>query len=123
LFCNSDESPNSVKYNIGLVLRTKVLESQEWRDLRQNTYSNLANGNNKCGNHSLHKFALTLTRLLCWSQDEVDVRGRWRNIRCVSDRYTSNHLPIVDANVAAALAIGGAVKYKIIADSNVTHNW
>jgi hypothetical protein len=75
LFCNSDESPNLVKYNISLVLRTKVLESQEWRDHRQNTHGNLAKGISRCGTHSLRKFASTLTHLRGRSQDEVDVIG------------------------------------------------
>lgn len=39
------------------------------------------------------------------------------------DRYTAITLPSVDAHVAAALCIGGAVKYEPIKGSGVADHW
>jgi hypothetical protein len=65
----------------------------------------------------------TLARLMGTSQDEVDVRGRWHNTKRISDHYTSVTLPIVDANVASALSVGGPAKYEIKEDIGVTDHW
>lgn len=122
IFCNTEETPTSIKQQVSVMLKKKVIESGEWQELQRRTH-----GENytieKCGTHSLRKFAATLARLLGRSQDEVDVRGRWRNTKRVSDRYTSINLPIVDANVASSLCVGGAVKYKIKEDSPVSDAW
>jgi hypothetical protein len=65
----------------------------------------------------------TLAQLMGRSQDEVDVRGRWWKTKRVSDWYTAITLPIVYANVAAALCVGGLAKYKAKPNSGVSDHW
>lgn len=78
---------------------------------------------NKCGMQSIRKLAATMARLAGRNQDEIDVRGRWRNTQRVSDRYTSICLPFIDAIVASSLCVGGPCKYEAKEGSNVNDRW
>jgi hypothetical protein len=122
LFCDSGEDPIAVKKQFSSLLLRKVFESVDWIE-HQQTAGNDRRRNNNCGTHSIRKMACTVVRLAGRSQDEVDVRGRWRDTQRVSDRYTSITLPFVDAHVASALCIGGPAKYEYKEESNVTDHW
>ena len=123
IFCDTEETPDSVKQQVSVNLKKKVIESEEWIELQRQTHGD-SYVIDKCGTHSLRKFATTLARLIGSLQDEVEARGRWRDTQRVSDRYTSIALPGIDADVASNLAVGGPVKYKVRADNTkVTNPW
>jgi len=73
------------------------------------------------GTHSLRKYAATLAKLMGCSDDEIEARGRWKKggSRVVT-RYIDVTLPYQDAKVAAALCVGGPVKYVLRAGSGIT---
>jgi hypothetical protein len=123
LFCNTDETPDTVKKQVSNVLMQRVVKSNDWVQYQRQVERDGGVPAGKIGTHSLRKMGSTLARLMGRSQDEVDVRGRWRNTKRVSDRYTSITLPIVDANVAAALCVGGPAKYEAKPNSGVSDHW
>jgi hypothetical protein len=124
LFCDTDETVATVKTQVGMLLRTKVVKHAEFASLlNQNEGSSGDNKKQLVGSHSLRKLASTLARLMGRTQDEMDHRGRWRNTKRVSDRYTATTLPVIDAVVASSLCIGGPVKYGIKEDSIINDNW
>lgn len=75
------------------------------------------------GTHSNRKFPSTFARRNGCSKEDVDCRGRWRNKKTVVDRYIDVTLQYSDAKVAAALCIGGAVKYKLKEAAGITEAW
>lgn len=119
LFCDRTENPDSVKRQVSNVLYRQVLLSDEWAE---EIDTDVARGN-RCGTHSIRKLAATMARLAGRNQDEIDVRGRWRNTQRVSDRYTSISLPFIDAIVASSLCVGGPCKYEAKEGSNVNDHW
>ena len=56
----------------------------------------------------------TLAKRMGASQDDVDIRGRWKGDSGgrTSTRYINPHQPYVDANTAALLCVDGPIKYK-----------
>lgn len=68
-------------------------------------------GNGNVGTHSLRKLASTYARQMGCSKDDVSARGRWKRAQQIVDRYIDVSLPYPDAKVAAALCVGGPVKY------------
>jgi hypothetical protein len=77
------------------------------------------------GSHSLRKFPSTWASQHGISQDDIEVRGRWKggkNGRTVNRYISVEQLP-TDGRVAGILAVGGPVKYKLKADSHVTDAW
>lgn len=119
LFCDETEDPDTVKRQVSNLLYRQVLLSEEWTQ----QVVDLAPDDSKCGTHSIRKLAATTTRLAGRTPDEVDCRGRWRDTKRVSDRYTSISLPLIDATVAASLCIGGPAKYEAIEGSGVNNRW
>ena len=75
------------------------------------------------GTHSARKFPSTYARRNGCSRDDVDCRGRWKRRQRVSDRYIDPRQPYYDAKVAAALCVGGPIKYVLRQGSGVTDNW
>jgi hypothetical protein len=60
LFCDTEESPSSVKQQISTLLRKKVIDSSEWNELQEMTHGRGGNfTTGLCGTHSLRKFAAT----------------------------------------------------------------
>jgi hypothetical protein len=56
--------------------------------------------------------------------DEIDARGRWKKgSRRIVDRYINIEQQFLDAKVAAALCVGGAIRYCIVEDSGITYAW
>jgi hypothetical protein len=101
-----------------------VLKSPEWTTMQQDLEDDVGTAaTGMIGMHSLQKMGSTLNWLMGRSQDEVDVRGHWCNTKRISDRYTSGTLPIVDANIASALSVGGPAKYYIKEGMGVTDHW
>ena len=82
----------------------------------------LAQVRGSIGSHSLRKFASTWPAEHGISQDDIEIRGRWkggRNGRTVNKYINVEQLP-TDGKVAAVLCIGGPVKYKARAGSHLT---
>ena len=76
------------------------------------------------GSHSLRKYPATFARSNGCNADDIDIRGRWkRNSRRISDRYVDVAQHYIDAKVAAALCVGGPVRYKLVDGSGVTKAW
>jgi hypothetical protein len=122
LFCDTDETPVTVKTQISGLLTRRVLKSDDWLEYQHNAGNN-DDATNNCDTHSYRKLDCTMARLAGRVQDEVDCRGRWRDTQRISDRYTSISLPFIDAHVASGLCVGGPVKYKPKDNSNVTDQW
>lgn len=56
--------------------------------------------------------------------DEIENRGLWRTAtRRIVDRYVNVDQMFLDAKVAAALCVGGAIKYCLVDNSDVTTPW
>jgi hypothetical protein len=124
LFCDNEEDPDQVKRQVSNILLNKILKSPEWKEMQETMEGeNGAGRSGFCGTHSMRKLASTMARVLGRTQDEVDARGRWRNTKRISDRYTSISLPVVDATVAASLCIGGPCKYSAKEGSGITDEW
>ena len=75
------------------------------------------------GTHSIRKLPATYARNNGCDRDDVEARGRWKTQRRIVDTYISTSLPYPDTKVAAVLAIGGAVKYKVKPDSRISDNF
>jgi len=74
------------------------------------------------GMHSNKKYATTQARRCGQPKDDVDYRARWR-IKRIQEKYTDITLPWPDVKVAAALSIGGPVKYKMKEGCGVSDEW
>ncbi len=75
------------------------------------------------GTHSLRKFASTFACRSGCTVFEVELRGRWQVKQHDVHRYIDTKQPFIDAKVAAALCIGGAVKYKLVEGGNINNEW
>lgn len=79
---------------------------------------------NELGTHSIRKYAASWARALGCLVDEIENRGRWKTAsRRIVDRYVNIEQQYLDAKVAAALSVGGAIKYVILENSGVTLPW
>ena len=58
------------------------------------------------------------------SQDDVDVRGRWKLASRQQDTYVSTTIPYIGGKVASALChLVGLIAYVVKQESGVTDNW
>ena len=74
------------------------------------------------GTHSCRKRLYTKMRRSGISKGHADLRGWWKKRR-TSDWYEDTLLPYPDVYAAAALCIGGPIKYVLKSGSLVTDNW
>ena len=74
------------------------------------------------GTHSLRKFPSTWCSEHGCTEDHIEIRGRWKGKKRgrTVHRYISPEQLPVDAHLAAILAVGGPIRYKIKEDSHVT---
>ena len=76
------------------------------------------------GVYGLRKFATEFPKHHGVDREMVNIRGRWKKHTTeASDTYHSVVQPYADAKVAAALSMGGPVKYKLKANSGITDDW
>ena len=75
------------------------------------------------GAHSVRKFAATRVRRCGASKDDTDLRGRWKRVRRVGDRYEDVELPWPDTKLATFLCIGGPCKYKLKKDTGIDNQF
>jgi len=89
------------------MVREKVFFNAAFRALSSSIRGNL-------GMHSFRKLPATWAAMLGATQDEVDVRGRWKKGGGrVSSRYINPHQPYADARVCALLCVDGPIKYAV----------
>jgi hypothetical protein len=65
------------------------------------------------GSHSVCKYAATHVRRCGVTNDEKDIRGRWKGIERVSDVYKDIELPYPDAKAAEKLCVRRPCYYLI----------
>ena len=75
------------------------------------------------GTHSIRKFASTHARRSGCSRDDLNVCGQWKRFKQMVDAYVDPDIPYPNAKTAAALAIGGPVKYEVLKGSGVDDCW
>jgi hypothetical protein len=76
------------------------------------------------GSHSDRKYPATFAKQNGRSTKEIECRGRWKtNNRKVVNRYIDPAQEFADTKVAAALCVGGAIKYKLVGNANVSKHW
>jgi hypothetical protein len=76
------------------------------------------------GTHSSRKFPATYARNKGCNPDEVEIRGRWKkNGGRVVFRYMDVAELYEDAKVAAALCVGGPVKYALKDGIDIGNEW
>ena len=115
LFCDSGETPETVKALIGKAIRDHVTNNDGWRNLQEEGVNS-----GPVGSHSDRKLVSTLAHRQGCTQDDVDCRSRWRNTQRISDRYTDLTLEVVDGKVVVALSMGGPTKYVYREGSGLT---
>ena len=78
------------------------------------------------GTHSYRKFPSTYARSNGCTPGEIEIRGRWKHQghRVVFQDIDVKQL-FIDAKVAAALCIGGPIKYDLTGEANavVSNEW
>lgn len=72
------------------------------------------------GIHSNYKFTATYAIREGYPRDNVDLRSRWKGNKRIVDTYINTPLPVPDVRLVAVLCVGGAIKYAIVEDLNVT---
>jgi hypothetical protein len=93
-----------------------VFKSEEFKKIFKNA--------NTFGTHSLRKYPATFARKCNCTVADIDVRGRWkRNGGKVVDRYIDVKQEYVDGKVAAALCVGGPVKYELVDGCGLSNDW
>jgi hypothetical protein len=76
------------------------------------------------GTHSFQKFASTFCRRNRCSEDEKDLRGRWKRRAQTSDHvYDDVELNWPDAKVTSQLCVGGPCKYVVKEGAGVSNNF
>ena len=78
----------------------------------------------KMGTHSVRKYPATYAHSNGCTYEEIERRGRWkRNGKRIVDRYVDPDQKWLDGKVAAALCVGGPVKYVLVEGSDVSIEW
>jgi hypothetical protein len=111
---NDNEEPDRINARYCGVLR------QCWN--RPDFQELLAQIRGSLGSHSNRKFPATWCAENGCNDPEVEIRGRWKGKKNgrVVNRYISVEQLTTDAKLAAILAIGGPVRYKLKEDSHVS---
>ena len=101
------------KHIVHNLLRTEILNRPEF-----------SRPENKCplGSHSVRKLSATHTRKNSFTEDEKDLRGRWKAKGRVSCVYDDIKIPFMDAKVVGKLCIGGPCKYVVKENSGITND-
>jgi len=102
------EAPKRAVVSYSKTVREKVFLNRQFQLLSSNTRGSL-------GMHSFRKLPATWAILLGATQDEVDIRGRWKRGRAgrVSSRYINPCQPYSDAKVCGLLCVDGPIKYAL----------
>ena len=107
LFLAIGKTATQAKQKVGRHLKTKIFNSPEFKVLLDLIYELV-------GSHSICKFALTRARRSGCSCDDLSVCGYWKQFKQMEDTYVDPDIPYPDTNTAAALSIGGPIKYEVL---------
>ena len=108
-----DGAPKRLRDNVRTIIKNNVFDSPDFERAEAGPL----------GTHSQRKYPSTYAKKNGCSKEDVDGRGRWRRKRSTVDVYIDVRLPFQDAKVAAALCVGGPVKYVLQEGSGVTNDW
>ena len=113
-----DSDANKSKKAYATALRDKVFKHEEFLQLMRRTGGSL-------GSHSMRKFPTTWVIQSGGTQDEVEIRGRWKgkNGARVSSRYINPNQPFIDAKIAGILCVNGPVKYELKSGAGIATEW
>ena len=76
------------------------------------------------GTHSVRKYPATYAHSNGCSYEDIERRGRWkRHGKRIVDRYVDVDQKWLDGKVAAALCVGGPIKYVLLEGSDVSLEW
>ena len=75
------------------------------------------------GTHSICKFVLIHARRSGYSCVNLNVCDQWKHFKQLVDTYVYPDIPYPDVKTAAALAIGGTVKYELLKENGVDDCW
>jgi hypothetical protein len=122
----SDQDGNNVEEERGpdnLNNRYRRQLTNVWR--RDDFHTIAAFTQGLLGSHSMRKAPADFCSKCGKVLDHVEIRGRWKGQRGnkIANRYISVQQLPTDAAMAACLAVGGPVKYKVKADSHVSVAW
>ena len=124
LFTEQDPGPKVVKNLIARYRSRLKKEVWEHEDFKRLADEDDEEGD--VGTHSYRKFPSSYARANGCSPDEIKIRGRWKfqGTRVVF-RYIDVKQLFIDAKVAAALCVGGPIKYELIGEAKavVTNEW
>ena len=101
-----DDAPGRSLKTYSRSVKNKVFDNANFISLSSLTAGSL-------GMHSLRKFPSSWAKLMGCTQDERDIRGRWKRDQGsrISSRYINPKQPFIDAKVAGHLCIDGPIKY------------
>jgi hypothetical protein len=116
LFGSINKSANGIKKRIIDFLKAKVFKSETFKASTQESIHNI-------GTHSIRKMAATHTRRNDYSRDDINIRGRWKRNKQIVDAYLDPEIPYLDARAAAALCIGGPIKYEAQKEAGLDDCW
>ena len=115
LFCEQGCTSARLKQQVSKSLK-QLFDSDEFRSVE--------NDDRPVGTHSGRKCPSTYAAQNGCSSDEVEVRGRWKTeSRKQVTTYIDIKMPYKDGKVAAALCLGGPVRFLIKEDSGVSDDW
>ena len=117
LFSAIEKTAAMAKHKVGRHLKTKIFTNKEFAELKDNIDGSIV------GTHSVLKFASTHVRRSGRSCDDLNVHGCWKRLKQMVDTYLDPDIPYPDTKTAAALSIGGPIRYKVLKSSGVDDCW
>jgi hypothetical protein len=115
------KAPDNLKATYSRRLRKVVWSQEEFKGIENENDYNEKQG---IGTHSSRKFPATYARNKGCTPEEVEIRGRWKkNGGRVVFRYIDVAQLYEDAKVAAALCVGGPVKYALKDGIQIGNEW
>jgi hypothetical protein len=117
----SEKTPMRLKNIYRRRLQRVVWSRDEFKGIEDEADHDVGGG---VGTHSSRKFPATYARNKGCSPEEVEIRGRWKkNGGRVVMRYIALEQLYEDAKVAAALCVGGPVKYALKDGIKIGNEW
>lgn len=116
---DDEDIVNRIKSHANSILN-RVIKSSDYKDAVAD-FSQEGN----LGSHSIRKYATKRARMFGSQKDDVDYRARWAGKKRQQDDYcgADEWLPLPDAKVGSVLCQGGAVGYKVRAESGISDSW
>ena len=111
-----NKSSEGTKQRVSKFLKEKVFMKEEFAVVK-------GERNDIIGTHSIRKYSSTYARRSGCTRDDINVRGRWKRFKQMVDVFIDPDIPYPDAKTAAALCIGGPIKYVLKKESKLDDCW